>query len=219
MDKITEGQMQEFWRQAKEGHIQRGYFQEFLDHRLTTERSFDLSEWQAFYQKHFNQEYDFSNIVIPEKPDKGRWRLLIITDITLETLYAKCKELFSSWRWTSDNLDKVVDWNERDAQKSAYAIWVRDEIEADEDLKNLSANNVKKKGITTETLAERLIHELKFHDETGKHLDIKNVTLCTGSRYSDGSVPDVRWRCGRLGVYGYHPARADSRLRSRLAVS
>jgi hypothetical protein len=173
-----------------------------------------------FYKKFFGKEYDFSNIFIPEKPNVGHWRLLIIADLTLEQLYAKCKELFPCWRWTDENLDKKVVWNERNAKNGAYAIWVKDEVEADEELKNISANSIKERKITAETLAERLIHELKFFDETGKHLDIKNVTLCSGSRYDDGFVPDVDWDDdSRLSVDWYYPDFTNDDLRSRQVVS
>lgn len=188
---------------------------------ITGDYSELIAEWEAFYKKFFGKDCDFSNVVIPEKPRVGRWRLLIIYFVTLELLYAKCKKLFKCWRWTDDDLDEKVVWNERDAKNGAYAIWVRDEAEADEELKNLSANDVKGKGITTETFAERLIHELKFFDETGKYLDIKNVTLCAGSRCDDGGALDVGWGCGGGGlvVHWCPPGYAAGNLRSRQTVS
>jgi hypothetical protein len=175
--------------------------------------------WEQFYLKHFQQTYDFSQLIIADCPGEG-WRLLIIVDLLLEQLYTKMKELFPCWRWTDDNLDKIVTWNERDA-KNAYAIWVRDEVEADEKYKNLSANQIKEMGVATETLTERFIHELKFFSETKEHLDIKNITLCAGSRYSDGSVPSVDWDpgSGKVRVYGYDADHAGGRLRSREVVS
>ena len=45
-----------------------------------------ISDWQNFYQRLFGKEYDLSGIRIPEKPSEGRWRLLIIVDLTLEQL-------------------------------------------------------------------------------------------------------------------------------------
>ncbi|MBM3256065.1 MAG: hypothetical protein FJZ04_01165 [Candidatus Moranbacteria bacterium] len=180
-----------------------------------------LSDWQNFYQQLFGKEYDFSGVRIPEKPSDGRWRLLIIIDLSLEQLYAKCKELFPCLRWTDENLDKIVIRNERDAKNGAYAIWVRDEVEADEDLKGLSANDIEAKKITSETLVERLTHELKFFDETGKHLDVKNITLCAGSRYSVGSIPHVYFNPdhGRVDVYWSHPDYRYVFLRVRQVVS
>jgi len=177
-------------------------------------------EWEQFYLKHFQKVYEFSQLLIPDCPGEN-WRLLIIADLLLEQLYAKMKELFPCWRWTENDLDKIVNWNERDAKNGVYAIWVRNGIEADKEYKNHSANKIKEINIATETLGERLIHELKFFDETGKHLDIENVTLCSGSRYSDGYVPRVYFNScsGKVGVYWYYSAYANPRLRPRQAVS
>lgn len=55
-------------------------------------------------------------------------------------------------------------------------------VEADEELKNLSANDLEKRGGEYITLRERLIMELEYFKATGKHLDIYNVTLCAGSQ-------------------------------------
>ena len=92
-------------------------------------------------------------------------------------------------------------------------------MEADEKYKNLSANQIKGMNIKTETLAERLIHELKHFKETGKHLDIVNWTLCAGSRYSGEGVPYVRWFGGTFGVGWVGSGDASDGLRSRQAVS
>lgn len=180
-----------------------------------------IADWQNFYKEHFGLNFDLSNLAIPEKPTEGNWRLLVIADIALETLYAKCKERFKCWRWTNDNLDKIVTYNERDAKNGHYAIWVRDEIEADEKYKNLSANQIKGMNIKTETLAERLIHELKHFIGTGEHLDIENITLCAGSRYSHGRIPYVGWHGydSGMGVSGFLPGHCLDSLRAREAVS
>lgn len=178
-----------------------------------------ILDWQNFYKEYFNLNLDLSTLAIPAKPTEGNWRLLIIADISLESLYVKCKEKFRCWRWTNNNLDKIVTFNERDAKSGSYAIWVRDEIEADEKYKNFSANHIKEIGTKTETLAERLIHELKFFQETGKHLDIENVTLCAGSRYGDSSVPDMHWSDGKMYVSWYRPVSQDDDLRAREVVS
>ncbi|MFH1956422.1 MAG: hypothetical protein ABIJ28_02130 [Patescibacteria group bacterium] len=181
-----------------------------------------IHDWQSFWYSITGQEYDFSTVHIPAKPE-GNWRLLICIDISLETLYAECHKRFSGkvWRWTDKNLDEIVVQNERTAQNCHYAIWVRNETESDENLKNLSSNDIKNQNLTTETLAERLIHELKHFQETGKHLDIKNVTLCAGSRDVDGSVPGVGWfpGCGGMSVGWCGPGFRDDSLCARQAVS
>ncbi len=90
-------------------------------------------------------------------------------------------------------------------------------MEADEELKNKSANMLAEAGIKGETLPERLLHELKYFTDTGKHLDVKNTTLCSGSRDPYGVVPLVDW----LSVAGgmrMHWCGLDD-LRARAAVT
>lgn len=178
-----------------------------------------ISDWQDFYREVFGIEADFSNLVIPAKRD-GFDRLLIIAEsMTPQRLYDKCSELFPSWKWTESNLDEIVTSDR--TVKGAYAIWVRDRVEADEELKNLSANQLKERNISGITLEGRLIYELKYFKETGKHLDINNVTLCSGSRIRVGSVPLVNFfsNTGLVGVDDCHPDNHHDRLRSRQAVS
>jgi hypothetical protein len=184
-----------------------------------SEHSELLLDWQNFWKGINGKEHDFSNIRIPEKPAESNWRLLVIVDILLGTLYAKFKERFDCWRWTDDNFDKIVAYNERDAKSGPYAIWIRDEEEADEKYKNLSVNQIKGMNIKTETLAERFIHELKYFQETGKHLDIKNITLCSGSRDGDDYVPIVDWDYDGFRVDWCDLGGRGGHLRVREAVS
>ena len=177
-----------------------------------------ISDWQKFYQEVFGIKVDFSNLEIPER-QKGFDRLIIIAKgMTSQRLFDKCQELFSCQKWTDKSLDKVVN-SERTAEKGPYAIWLRNRVEADEELKNLSADDLKKQSIIGITLEERLIYELKYFKETGKHLDIKSITLCSGSRFSDGFVPNVRWSIDRLSVDWDRPDNCFDGLRSRQAVS
>lgn len=175
-----------------------------------------LLDWQNFYRKVFGIEVDFlSNLVIPAQPE-GFDRLLIIADgITPQRLYDKCVQLFPSWKWTDGDLDEIVTSD----RTGAYAIWIRDRVEADEELKNLSANQLKERGVSGITLEERLIYELNYFKETGQHLDTQNVTLCSGSRYSGGYVPYVVWFGGKMRVNWSYPVYRSDVLRSRQVVS
>jgi len=150
-----------------------------------------LLSWQDFYREYFGMELDFSEIEIPETKD-GFDRLIVIAKgITVNQVYDACAKRFSCWRYVND-LDKDVPTNDR-TSKEAYAVWVRNNIEADEQYKNTSANELAKRSIKGITLLERLVLELKYFAETGNHLDITNVTLCSGSRNSGGGVPVVGW--------------------------
>lgn len=68
------------------------------------------------------------------------------------------------------------------------------------------------------TLRERILMELAYFEETGKHLDVDNITLCAGSRNRYGGMPTVYW-CDWFNVGWYYPSYRDSYLRSRSVVS
>jgi len=145
---------------------------------------------------------------------KSEYRTIHIPKgLTIEQAYTECVKLFPCWRWTNDDLDALVTSDRTSNQ--AYSVQVRNRVEADEELKNLSANQLQKQGIKGITLLERLVLELDYFKETGQYLDVINTTLCSGSRSSDGDVPRVGWRDGGLGVSWCGPDRSDGSLRAR----
>ena len=143
------------------------------------------------------------------------WEIKIKEGQTIEGTLEECKKLFPVWCWTNSNLDQIVN-SDRTSNK-AYTVKVRANIESDEELKNMSADDLKEKGIVGITLLERLQLEIDYFKETGEHLDIQNITLCSGSRYSDGDVPDVSWHSydSAMCVDWYNPDHRHSHLRSR----
>lgn len=179
-----------------------------------------VESWTLFYKKHFGLDLNMQRIRISEHQLDFDRLLVVAKGLTLNKVYEECAKQFPCWRHEND-LDKAVPTNDRDPKNGSYAVWVRDRVEADEENKSLSANQLKERGTQGITLLERMIYELKYFDETGKHLDETNVTLCTGSRHSDGYVPCVDWHSGRRKVYvnWYSPDDSDGDLRSRSAVS
>jgi len=181
------------------------------------EDELNLSEWHNFYRQVLGREVDLANLHIPEKPEGSNWRALVIPQgVTANELYGACLKRFKCWKYVAD-LNAITDIVSR--PNGAYVIWVKDAREADPDMANISANQVKERGQNTETLKERLIHELKFHDETQGHLDISNWTLCAGSRDPDGDVPNVGWGGDGMGVNWCGPYDRDGVVRARVAIS
>lgn len=128
-------------------------------------------------------------------------------------LLAKCRDKFEVWSWSNDeDLDK--DFPKPKKTTTRYFL---KNIEADRDLASKSAQDLEKEGIEGITLRERILMELSYFKETGKHLDIDNWTLCSGSRGSVGEVPDARWYGGKFFVYWYDPSHRYPYLRSRRA--
>jgi hypothetical protein len=103
-------------------------------------------------------------------------------------LLAECKKLFPVWSYYSnEELDKQFpipqELTEREFQ---------DSVEPDKETLGMSSKEAEEKGFTNGiTLRERIIMELEYFKKTGKNLDIKGLTFCSGSRCSDGDVPNA----------------------------
>lgn len=135
--------------------------------------------------------------------------------ITVQRLYDSCRERFNCWKYTSNSLDNVVVMNDRDPRKSSYVAWFRDRVEADDELSDLSAIELEKMKIPGITLLEREVMEYDYFNRTNGHLDIDNMTICSGSRYLCGDLPRVRWDGEKFFVHWFFTDRANAILRSR----
>ena len=205
----TSGQMKEFWAQVQSGRIDQVRMQAILrwDIRI---------EWQDFYARVLGMEVDFSEVQIPEHVS-GFDRILVVAHGLLISKALDARK-FPHWCYWDDP-DSAITVNERSsANGPQYAIRVRDRVEADEELKDLSAEQIAERGIKTETATERVIHEFKYHDETEEHLDRECVTLCAGSRAPIGLVPRAYWD-GRFSLRYCRPRSAAPVLRARQVVS
>lgn len=141
----------------------------------------------------------------------------ITDDAKLKTseLLRLCRDKFPVWSyWNDKDLDKDFP-----KPKKATTRYFKKNIEADEENKNKSADDLKSEGHEGITIRERIIMELAYFEETDNHLDIENYTLCTGSRDRDGRVPCAYWDGSGFGVLWCRPSGRDSSLRSRSAYS
>ncbi|PIP66788.1 MAG: hypothetical protein COY02_00755 [Parcubacteria group bacterium CG_4_10_14_0_2_um_filter_41_6] len=205
----TPGQMKEFWAQVQSGRIDSLRMQAILRWDIR-------KEWEDFYFRIFNMKADFSEVLIPEhKP--GFDRVLINAHgLMISRTLDACA--FPHWCYWDDP-DSAITVDERSAVSGPpYAIRVRDRQEADEELKNLSAEQIFQRGIKIETALERVLHELKYFDETNEHLDINNITLCAGSCSSVGGVPIADWS-GEFVLRCFGPRGSGPFLRAREVVS
>jgi len=171
--------------------------------------------WAKFYLEVFGLKKDFSRLKLPVETKGFDWIVVMAEGLTLTQIWTKIVERMPAYKYW-DNPDDIT--SDRKADKD-YAIRLRDRVEADEELANKSAEDLKKEEVFGITVEERLVLELFYYWQTGNHLDLENVTLCSGSRFLGGSVPVVRWGGGGLCLRWYcaHGRRDD--LRSRLVVS
>lgn len=155
-----------------------------------------FGDWCSFYEKCFDIGIDDIN-PFKKNPSRGDLKRLTIIakDITYKKAQAEYLKKFSCCI-PDEDLDEVVTLNERDPKNGTYAILSRNGREADKIYKNISAETMWKKKKLGMTLLERMIYGLKYHSETGRHLDVDYWTYCTGSRKKDGSVIIVG-NCGK----------------------
>lgn len=177
-----------------------------------------LAEWQTFLHEELGIKLDLSGISIPEKREGFNWPIIVPEGMTAEKIVAKMRKQMKVWVWDEKDLKKITSVREPD---KTYAVWVRDRVEADEELANKSADDLKREGVNCVTLPERLMLEFFYYWKNEQHLDYHNWTLCAGSRSSDGCVPRVFWDpdCGEVDVSWRYSGGRSSCLRSRVAVS
>ncbi len=156
-------------------------------HKLFSHGTFVAArlDWQVFYQKAYGQEVDFTNVMIPDRPSGNR-RLLFI---------AKGVRGSGGLSYQDNNLTVYQHFR---TTEEHYAVWVQACDEADPDYRGMSAQEADVDMSLGITLIERMVLGAKYHDETGKHLDVAGMggTFCSGSRTADGRVPYVRFYQG-----------------------
>jgi hypothetical protein len=162
-----------------------------------------------------------ANVVGETCEDEQTWAMPVLAGATPNKVVAALRKLGVNVYTYVDDLDKSVTKNDRDPNKTgSYRVRFKKTVEADPELANKSAEDLKKEKVNGITLLERLLLELGYFLVTGEHLDIENVTLCSGSRNSDGGVPGVGWSVGTRGlcIDWYSPRRRSGSLRARAAV-
>jgi hypothetical protein len=150
----------------------------------------------------------------------GLWTIPVLQGVTANTLVKTLREIGTKVYTYAEDLDANVPKNTRDPKHGSYVARFKKTIEADPEFANLSASDCERRKINGITLIERLLLEVGYFVATGSHLDIKNWTLCAGSRFSDGCVPFVLWRPDNRAVcvFWSHPDDRSDGMRVRAAV-
>lgn len=193
-----------------------------LGSNLLGDASVQMESWIKFYRDRYSIKLnDVASIAIPEH-QQGFDRLIVVAEgLTPNRIVESMKKPMKVWTYADDLDSAIIPAPSFSRPKGTYAIWCRNRVEADEELKNKSVEMLESDGVSCLNLEERLLFEEIFFGETGKHLDVKNVTLCAGSRDRDGCVPYVSWFSGDGGVRvsWYHLQGRDVGLRARQAIS
>jgi hypothetical protein len=183
-----------------------------LSWQEATAKAYDLLGMKVEYEETSNQ-FNLTE-------DPNRWKLVVIKGLIYNKLVKAIREAGSGFWSYYDDLDSNLDSDKEvrcPNRDGSYAISLKAVVEADKENKNQSANQRQEQGCKDITLLERLLLELIYFLATGKHLDVKNITLCTGSRNRYGRALGVRWDSGdrRVDVYWYYPGSRYVYLRAR----
>jgi hypothetical protein len=178
-------------------------------------------DWEKHLPEVYGRKVDLSGIALPPLRQGFGWGVVRLPELSAQEMFETLTKRFKTYKWCA-NIDASLN-PEKEARTTAngpYVPWFRDRVEADEELKNLSANDLVERGTNCITEPERIALEGWFHWKTGGHLDLKNVTLSAGSRWSDGRVPNAFWSAGSgfyVGRYGV--GSREHFIRAREAVS
>ena len=219
---VSHAQMKELHRQLEVGSLNGFHIQALLRH----ENPFALSSiniyWTGVYKfLGMSSEWkeEIENLLADTSPD--HFDVYVLKGVTPNKVVKALRELGVNMYLYTDDLDEAVPTNDRDPQNGSYRVRFKKTIEADPELLEKSAEDLEKEGVKGITLLERLLLGLGYFMATGNHLDIENITLCSGSRDSGGSVPGVDWVTDGRKVYVYWFDVSDSHpgLCSRAVVS
>jgi len=184
-----------------------------------------IADWREFYRVHGMKVNPPSLKRLPPVTPGFNWGALVAKGLMPERAFQMVASMFPCWKWCgSQSLDEVINFAKeaRTADRQSYVVYCEDSVEPPARLANVSALQIAERQINTLGLTDTLLlHGWFFWKSGGKHLDVKNVSLCSASRYSSGYVPSVCWRgyCGGLSVNGCGPGDTDGFLCSRQAVS
>ena len=216
---VTASQLKDFFRQIDDGSINGIHVQAILEHRNPFGLDNIVIDWKKVYETLGLLKVDFNTDGLN---DPNYWVVPVFKGVTPNKVVQALRDLGVNVYLYVDDLDKGVPTNDRDPAKDGdYRVKFLKTIEADPELKDKSAETLAKDKVKGITLLERLLLELGYFLATGNHLDVENVTLCSGSRNSVGDVPSVDWRADGRGVCVYWCGPSDSvaSIRARAVVS
>ncbi len=145
-----------------------------------------LISQKKFLKDCFGLRWSCVGAVIPKR-ELGFDRLLVAPKgLSLKEILRASDDLMHTM--SAIDLDGVESIRRQDCDD---IVWARDSQEADEEFDGLSPEDVRKMGYSGITLDHRMLFGMKYFLETGQHLDLASMTLCSGSRYGNIWTPDV----------------------------
>lgn len=103
--------------------LDKGFTREMLEEALASfvpasndGQDASAREWTEFYRKVFDIKADFSGVVIPDEQPGFGWVVMVPKGLTLNQVWSKCQELFPTYSYYGDDLDKGGNQERQDVQ-------------------------------------------------------------------------------------------------------
>ena len=161
----------------------------------------EREEAMAFLSSRGAPTTGLDEAVTPERPGDNWWLMPLARDYGCNAIYDNLWD-FPKWRWTEDLDGKLAKQD-----LSAKFVWVRhnEDLEPDQETRGKSANQADPNQTSIE-LRVAMMYYVRVYAKTSRIPDKLGVTLCGGSRYLVGDVPNLYLNDdGRAGVCRYHP--------------
>lgn len=151
------------------------------------------SEWELIYKNYFRKQVNFSQLFIPPHYDPEKHFAVIVAERTTRSRVVKNlrkKVIIQTVHSRDLRMNTVED--ERSPYQD-YVVFFEKNTEANKGMFTFSASELRERNISGITFTERLLLEFWYFNATKQHLDTDSITLCSGSRFSNGSVPGIFW--------------------------
>lgn len=148
--------------------------------------------WWQFYQlMGLGTEYQKDVSKLDISPSSVCWNIPVIKGVNFTT---ENLEKVGIFLWDPiENFNQTAIRNDRTFAMGSYVIGIRSDLEADDEYRNLSAQDLNFTLFTSIQLNECLILEGGYFLATNHPLDAQTATLCLGSSDSDGRVVGTNW--------------------------
>lgn len=189
-----------------------------------------VHDWQAFYRETFgidtiSERDELPIVTSPSQPLLHLFVPKALTELThpaYDEVLKVCRKMFPV-QFSGDTLDRTIAFESevRNPARSTYSIFIDGGIapgvQIFESVESLLGS------VGYPTLLERLLLELWYFTQYGKHLDELEGThtLCLGTRSRGGHIPYVSWKNNHLVIHFLPFAQLSRRqhLYSREATS
>jgi len=173
-----------------------------------------IRDWETFYAKVFKIEVDISKIPLPPEQVGFEQLVFLVPGLTLEKVCTAIEKRHSVVRaWVSNGSRPPQTYDERTLGNTPYAIRMRGNVNPDERFRQVSGEQIKRDGTHTVTLLEYLLFGLKvrkYHE-----LDSDGGTLCSGSRFQNGTIPVVNFGNDGVSIDSMQVGNPQNSVRAR----